>query len=161
MMQTRIKQISERFDRNWIEKHTLKLWELELPQTFPAYHRAANYVYDLLKSEGFDAEKIAFPADGKTVFYDYCAPIAWDVSNAKLTLLTSVPGITDPVIADFSKNTLSIVKHSVSTPPEGLVTRLVTETQMRLGVDVTGALVLLEANTRPVGEVLTMLLPQE
>lgn len=157
-MENRIKQINDRFDREWMEKHIIELWKLELPQTFPAYHRAANYVYDLLKKEGFEAEKIPFPADGKTVFYDYCAPMAWDVSNARLTVLTPIPKLADPVIADYSKNTLSVSKYSVSLPPEGLVTRIVTEAQMRLGMDCKGAFVLLDTNTRPGGEVLTMLL---
>ena len=131
------------FDKVWLREHILNLYRIERLQTFPAYQRAAEYTYDLLKKEGFQAELLNFPADGKTVYQDKCAPLGWDVSTMRLTLETAVPGISDPVIADFQREPLSAVKHSVATPPEGTVTNLVTEAQMKAGEDVAGALVLL------------------
>ena len=146
------------FDKVWLREHILNLYRIERLQTFPAYQRAAEYTYDLLKKEGFQAELLNFPADGKTVYQDKCAPLGWDVSTMRLTLETAVPGISDPVIADFQREPLSAVKHSVATPPEGMVANLVTEAQMKAGDDVTGALVLLNQANRPRGEVVRMLL---
>ena len=146
------------FDRDWLKTHILNLYRLERQQTFPAYRRAAQYVYDLLQQEGFSGELLNFPADGKTAFQDKCAPIGWDVTQMQLSLVTPVPGISDPVIADFSREPLSAVKHSVATPPEGITANLVTEAQMKAGEDVRGAFVLLNQATRPRGEVVKMLL---
>ena len=85
-------------------------------------------------------------------------PIGWDISKATLCLTSAVPGISDPIIADFTKEPLSVVKHSVSTPPEGLVVNIVTEAQMLAGEDVRGALVLLNQAVRPRGETIRAIL---
>ena len=146
------------FDKGWLERHILALYRLERQQTFPAWQAAAKYTYDLLTQEGFQAELLNFPADGKTIRQDKCAPIGWDVSSMKLTLQTAVPGISDPVIADFTREPLSAVKHSVATPPEGITARIVTEAQMKCGEDVRGCFVLLNQATRPRGEAVRMLL---
>lgn len=157
-MQDYIPYFEKQFDRDWLRRHILNLYRIERQQTFPAYQQAAQYTYDLLKQEGFDAQLLEFPADGKTVYQDKCAPLGWDVSRMRLTVLSGVPGLPDPVIADFATEPLSAVKHSVATPPEGLVTTIVTEAQMKAGEDVSGAFVLLNQATRPRGEVVRMLL---
>jgi len=146
------------FDRQWLREHILELYRLERKQTFPACRQAARYTFDLLEKEGIRAELLEFPADGKTVYQDKCAPLGWDVTQMRLTLLSPVPGISDPVIADYSREPLSAVKHSVATPPEGIVTNVLTEAQMKAGEDVRGAFVLLNQATRPRGEVVKMLL---
>ena len=153
-----IKRFIELTDPDWVEKHIINLYRLERNQTFPYYNKAARYVYDLLCENGFDSEFIEFPADGKTAYQDKCSPIGWDASNVRLEVLGEIPHLSDPVIADFSREPLSVVKHSVSTPPEGITTRLVTEAQMKSGEDVTGAFVLLDQSTRPGGAAMTMLL---
>ncbi len=145
-------------DDKWLYEHILNLYRIERKQTFPAYERAAKYVYDLLKAEGFAAEYLEFPADGKTTYQDKCMPIGWDVSKMRLTLLTNVPGISDPVISDYDLEPLMAVKGSVSTPPEGITTIIRTENQMKAGEDVSGALVLLNQANRPRKEVMREIL---
>ena len=157
-MKDYIQPFESMLDKAWLSEHILNLYRIERKQTFPAYQKAAGYVYDLLKNEGFDAELLQFPADGKTVYQDKCSPIGWDVSTMKLTLLTDVPGITDPVISDYEKEPLFAVKHSVSTPPQGITANLVTEAQMKAGENVTGAFVLLNQATYPRKDVIRMLL---
>jgi len=157
-MRDYIKTFEQMFDRAWLKEHILNLYRIERKQTFPAYQKAAQYVYDLLRQDGHDAEILNFPADGKTVYQDKISPIGWDVSRMKLTVLTPVDGLDDPVVADYEKEPLSAVKHSVSTPPEGVTARLVTESQMLAGEDVDGAFVLLNSATRPDGAVLRMML---
>ena len=144
-----IKTLEEMFDREWFARHTLSLYRLERKQTFPGSQAAAAYIRELLEAEGFRAEYLEFPADGKTAYQDKVMPLGWDVSTMRLTVTTPVPGLTDPVIADYAREPLHGVKHSVSTPPEGLRVRIVTESQMKLGADVRGCMVLLDHMTPP------------
>ena len=157
-MQDHIKLFEQLFDRKWLKEHILNLYRIERRQTFPAYQEAAKYVYALLCQEGYEAELLSFPADGKTAYQDKISPLGWDVSNMKLTVLTPVDGLDDPVVADYQRESLSVVKGSVSTPPEGITARLVTESQMLAGEDVEGAFVLLNSATRPWDAILTMML---
>ncbi|MBQ6846667.1 MAG: AAC(3) family N-acetyltransferase [Oscillospiraceae bacterium] len=153
-----IKEIDSLLDRNWLTEHIINLYRIERKQTFPAYIAAAEYVHNLMKSEGFDSELINFPADGVTTYQDKRTPIGWDATKMSLTLLTDVPGIDDPVIADFEREPLMAVKHSVSTPPEGIIAPIVTEAQMKAGEDVKGAFVLLNQDTRGRGSVVKTIL---
>lgn len=149
--------VHDNLNTEFLNEHVLKLFRIARKQIFPAYHQEAQYAYDLLKSEGFDAEIIHFPADGKTAYQDKCMPIGWDASHMKLTLLTPVPGIFDPVISDFEREPLMAVKGSVATPPGGIKAQLVTEAQMRAGFDVRGCFVLLGPMTRPLGAIMKMM----
>lgn len=144
-----VKQFEEMFDKAWFQEHTLALYAHERKQTFPGWQKGTDYIYALLKAEGFDAERINFPGDGKTLYQDKCMPIGWDVSTMRLTVKTPVPGLLDPVIADYEREPLHAVKHSVATPPEGLEVSIITESQMKMGADVKGALVLLDHRTQP------------
>ncbi|MBQ4316553.1 MAG: hypothetical protein IJC42_04555, partial [Oscillospiraceae bacterium] len=157
-MQNYIKTFEDIFNSEYFTEHTLNIYRLERKQTFPAYKAAAEYTYNLLRKEGFDAEYIEFPADGKTCYQDKCMPIGWDVDKMSLEITTKIPGLKSPVIADYEREPLHAVKHSVSTPPEGLDVKIITESQMKMGADVTGALVLLDHRTMPRCEAVRMLL---
>lgn len=135
-------------DREWIIKHTCELADIEAKQTFPAYERAAEYINELMLSNGLDSEILNFPADGVTAYQDKCMPLAWDASVGRLTVISSSVEFDDPVIADFEKLPIHLVKGSVATPEGGIVARVVTEAQMLAGEDCTGAMVLLEPETR-------------
>ena len=145
-------------DRDWLMKHTGALTKLEALQTFPAYERAAQYIHALLLENGFDSEYLEFPADGKTAYQDKCMPLAWDAAVGRLTVKTSPVAFRDPVIADFQKLPLHLVKHSVATPAGGILTQVVTESQVYAGTDCTGAMVLLEADTSPTSDSIAPLL---
>lgn len=147
-----IREFENRFNKSWMREHIISLYKLEYPQTFPAYQAAAKYVYDLLVKEGFEAELVDIPADGKSVYQDVRMPIGWDVKNMTLTLLTDVDGIENSVIADCSKNPCSAVKHSVSTPEGGIRAKLILEDAMHSGEDVKGHFVLFDRSTRPGGK---------
>lgn len=157
-MNNYIQEIYSLLDKEWLKEHIINLFRLERKQTYPYYHKAAEYVDNLLKAEGFDSELIEIPADGKQVYQDKRTPIGWDVSNMRLTLQTKVPGISDPVISDYQKDPLMAVKHSVSLPEGGFNTRIVTESQMKAGEDVRDALVLLDQSTHPRGKIIEMVL---
>ncbi|MBQ7119888.1 MAG: DUF4910 domain-containing protein [Oscillospiraceae bacterium] len=148
-MKDYMKTFESMLDLDWFLEHTINIYRHERKQTYPGIEKAARYIYDLLVKEGFDAEYLEFPADGKTHYQDKCMAIGWDVSKMSLEILTNVPGISNPVIADYEREPISAVKHSVATPPEGLDVNIITESQMKMGADVKGALVLLDPGTRP------------
>ena len=125
-MEKYIIEFENRINKKWLEENVLSLYKIERAQTFPAYQKAAEYVYNLLKTEGFEAEYVNIPADGKTVYQDARMPIGWDVNNMTLELLTDVHGIDNKLLCDYKKNPLSSVKHSVSTGSDGIKTKLVT-----------------------------------
>ena len=150
--------VKELFNVDWMRENILNLYHIERKQTFPAWIRAAGYTRDLLSAEGFDAEYLSFPADGKTAWQDKITPIGWNVSDMRLILKTSVPGITNPVLADSKREPAQVVKHSAGTPPEGITARLVTQSRMKAGEDVQGAFVLLDPDARPHKKDLEMLL---
>ena len=66
-MKDYIQPFESMLDKAWLSEHILNLYRIERKQTFPAYQKAAGYVYDLLKNEGFEAELLQFPADGTTI----------------------------------------------------------------------------------------------
>jgi len=146
------------FDRSWLSENILNLYRIERKQTFPAWQQATEYARDLLAQEGYAPEFISFPADGKTTYQDKVLPIGWDVSNMKMTVVSPVPGLKDAVIADFQREPLEVVKHSVALPEGGITTRLITQSQMKAGTDVKDAFVLLDPSARPHKEDLQMLL---
>lgn len=148
----------ETTDRAWLMEHTRELAKLELPQTFPAYADAAHYVHNLMLENGIASEYLTFPADGKTAYEDKCMPIAWDASVGKLTIVNSPISFENPVIADYEEMPLHLIKHSVSTPEGGIVTRLVAESAVYAGEDCTGAMVLLEPESRPTSATIPPLL---
>lgn len=153
-----IKELQKCFDPEWLKKHVLELYRIERKQTSRAWISSADYTYSLLVDEGFEAERISFPADGIADYQDKRTPIGWDCTRMTLSLLTPVAGISNPLISDYSREPLEAVKHSVSTPDGGIDAEVITESQMKAGADVRGAFVLLDVSTRPRGEAMRMLL---
>ena len=104
-------------DENFLKTHTQKCWELEMPCTTDAKHRSADYVYQLLVDNGFQAERLNMPADGKTVFHDEFAPVCWDAKVGRLTVVSEWEG--DPVVADFERHPFHLIQYSTSAPEGG------------------------------------------
>lgn len=157
-MEKLLDYIYNNMDVNWMAEHAVNLTNIEYGQTFKDYKKAAEYVYNLLLKEGFDAQMLTFPADGKTQYLDCRMPLAWDATVGKLTIVEAPISFQDPVVADFEKMPFSLYKHSVATPKGGVVVPIVTETQVYSGQDCRGALVLMESETRPVSDTITPLL---
>ena len=154
-----MKDISRELDMSFIMKEVRALTDIEYPQTFKARANSTDYVEALLKKEGYeDVLRVDFPADGKTAYQDKRMPISWEVSHAKLTILSAVPGLERKVVADYEENPFSIVWGSVSTPEGGMRVRIIPEAEVFMGEDARGALVLLETNERCCSEVIAPLL---
>ena len=153
-----ISAFKERFDREWFRKHIIALYRLERGQKSPCYQAAAAYARDLMLAEGIEAELIDIPADGVTTYQDKRMPLGWDVNEMSLTLVTRVNGIKDPVLSDYQREPLSCVKHSTALPKGGVITELVTESQMKAGEDVRGKIVFLNQATKGAKKILEMCL---
>ena len=112
-----LRSLCKDIDIDFCMKEISAITDIEYPQTFPARLNSANYVTELLRKEGFsDVLHVDFPADGKTVYQDKRMPISWDVSHARLTLLSKVAGLEDSVIADYEKMLSEIFCLEIETP---------------------------------------------
>ena len=126
-------------------RDTTELMYVEMPQTYTAYGKVVQKIQQLMNSAGItDTEIIEFPADGKSDYLDSCAPLAWDASYGKLTLLPS-----GKVAADYTEHPFHLIQGSSSTPPGGLLANIVTENDFHAGADVRGAMVMLNPQTWP------------
>ncbi len=147
-----LKLLKPHIDLASLLRNTRDLWQAELGQTFAAYHAAARLAEERLKETGCErVERIAFPADGKTVYQDRTMPLGWRATKGKLEIIRSAVRFADPVIADFERHPFHLVKGSVSTPPEGVETRLMSEEDLYAGADARGALILFNPEHRPIG----------
>ena len=154
-----MKSIASELDMSFIMREVSALTDIEYPQTFKARANSTDYVEALLKREGYeDVLRVDFPADGKTAYQDKRMPISWDVSKAKMTILSNVVGLERKVVADYGENPFAIAWGSVSTPEEGMRVRIIPESEVYTGEDARGALVLLETSSRCRSEVITPLL---
>jgi aminoglycoside 3-N-acetyltransferase len=70
-----------------------------------------------------DVRLIEFPADGRTAHGGWVMPRAYDVHEARLTLLD--PAGSDEALADYRSNPTSLMLYSLPTPPEGVTAELV------------------------------------
>jgi len=137
-------------DMPWVMEHTERLWRTELGQCFRHYRQAALLAEKLLRESGVErVERIVVPADGKTTFLDRTMPMAWDATRGTLTVKQSRVSFDDPVVASTERHPFHLAKGSVSTPPEGIVTRLISEQQMFTGEDARGVMILLEPDALP------------
>lgn len=143
-------------DEKFMQTHIQKCWELEMPCTTAAKHRSEDYVYNLLIENGIEAERLNMIADGKTVCHDKIAPVCWDVSMARLTVMSDWDG--NPVVADYDRHPFHVIQYSTSVPEGGVTVRLVPYERMEAGEDVHGAMVLLSEGQLPIETALVPIL---
>jgi aminoglycoside 3-N-acetyltransferase len=130
--------------------NTEKLWKIELGQCHRNCREAAKFTERLMQESGLkQVERIAFPADGKTSYGDKTMPLAWDATMGRLTVIHPSASFENPVVADFSRHPFHLARGSVSTPPGGIVTRLITEEQLFGGCEAANAMVIPNPETRP------------
>ena len=137
-------------DAEWLWENTEKLWKIELGQCHRNNREAAKFTERLMQESGLkEVERIGFPADGKTSYGDKTMPLAWDATIGRLTVLHPSAQFENPVVADFHRHPFHLARGSVSTPPGGIVTRLITEEQLIGGCEAAGAMVIPNPETRP------------
>jgi aminoglycoside 3-N-acetyltransferase len=146
----RLEDVLPLVDTAWLMRNTEELWRKELGVTYRHYREAARFAEALMKEAGLERiERISFPADGRTTYLDRTMPLAWDATRATLTVKQSRVAFEDPVVASYERHPFHLVEGSVSTPPDGVLARLITEEQLFGGQDAEGAMVMLDPETRP------------
>ena len=151
-MMTLFNELLKAIDAEWLLENTEKLWKIELGQCHRHYREAAKFTERLMSESGLkQVERIVFPADGKTSYEDKTMPLAWDATMGRLTVVHSPVPFENPVVADFHRHPFHLVRGSVSTPPGGIVTRLITEEQLFGGCETANAMVITNPETRPRG----------
>ena len=74
---------------------------------FSPYHEGIKWLRDRYAQYGLDAEILAVPADGETLFGDHHYPLAWDVEEAWLRM-TAADG-ADAVLAEYATDPCGVV----------------------------------------------------
>ena len=149
-MITLFNELLKAMDGERLLENTEKLWKIELGQCHRNYREAAKFTERLMQESGLkQVERIGFPADGKTDYSDKTMPLAWDATMGRLTVLHSSSQFENPVVADFHRHPFHLARGSVSTPPGGIVTRLITEEQLFGGCETANAMVITNPETRP------------
>ncbi|MBI3920025.1 MAG: AAC(3) family N-acetyltransferase [Armatimonadetes bacterium] len=137
-------------DVRWLMDNTEALWRKELGQRFSDYRSAALFTEQLMKESGLESvERLVFPADGKTAYQDKTMPLAWEATRGRLTVMKAPVPFENKVVADYERHPFHLIKGSVSTPPEGITTRLITEEQLFGGANARNAIVMLNPETKP------------
>lgn len=138
-------------DGSELVRRTVELCRIEGGQTFSDYARSAEHILQKMKEYGFpNAEKILYPADGRTVYHDKIMPLAWDLTVGRLTLCNK----ERTVAADYSLEPLSVIKGSSGVAPAGETMRIISQSQLLGGEDPTDALVMLNNDTAPDNSIL-------
>ncbi|HVF10776.1 MAG TPA: AAC(3) family N-acetyltransferase [Abditibacteriaceae bacterium] len=146
-------------DTAWLLEQTERLWQVERGACFRHWHEAADMAASLLHNCGLErVEKIPVRADGKTTCLDRTMPLAWDVTDATLTVQRAGVSFDDPIVASYQRHPFHLIKGSVATPPEGVLTKLISEQQLFGGEDAVGAMVMLEPDSYPRAPLLRALL---
>ena len=171
-----MKQAYRRFlkqvDGEKLYRRALELAAIEIGQTTPCHVRAAEYVRQQLVEAGIPGvERIDFPADGKTAFQDKVMPLAWDATVGRLEFVDNISGpgwvpvnkrgladADNRVPADFKRHPFHLIKGSVATPPGGILTTIVNQSQLLAGADPRGVMVMLDPLVRASGNVIRPML---
>jgi aminoglycoside 3-N-acetyltransferase len=153
-MITLFNELLKAIDGEWLLENTEKLWKIELGQCHRHCREAAKFTEQLMSDSGLkQVERIVFPADGRTSYQDKTTPLAWDATLGRLTVVRSPIPFENPVVADFHRHPFHLIRGSVSTPPGGVLTRLITEEQLFGGCETANAMVISNPETRPRGEI--------
>lgn len=121
-----------------------EFFEFSRWSSFDKINGMAQRIADKMEAAGMEEVRlIEFPADGVTAYGGWVMPRAYDVHEARLTLLDA-NGSATTVLADYHLNPTSLMLYSLPTPPEGITAELVvadTLEEMTAG-RVSGRLVL-------------------
>jgi len=91
-------------------------------QASTMFHEAAEYVRDTLIKIGIKNAGIErFPADGKTKYWTYTAPMGWEAKSAELWLVKP----EQKLLTKYQDTPTCLHAHSNATPPEGVTAQLV------------------------------------
>jgi len=120
-------------------------------QVSPGLHEAIAYIESKLREFGYEPNIYRYPADGKTEYLGFRAPIGWKVRDAELKVVEP----EEVLIGRFIDNPTLVIAHSGSAP-QGMKAELVDVGKgmrdLDYSMDVTGKFVLACGSLRVVYE---------
>lgn len=122
MFQESLARIRESFSAENVLQLTADVWNLDRWFDFAHFKQSASYCAEKFEQAGLSqVESIAFPADGRTRYGDWVVPMAWDVSEAELTVIQpeEVP------LARYTQQPCSLAMWSAPTPAGGIEAEVV------------------------------------
>jgi len=127
-----------------MQAEIVEFFEFSRWSSFDKIAGLAQRIAEKMEAAGMEEVRlIPFPADGRTAYGGWKMPHAYDVHEARLTLLTEddAPAAT---LADYHLNPISLMMYSLPTPPEGITAELVVADRLEEMTPerVTGRLVL-------------------
>jgi len=94
--------------------------------TFPKFAETANYVADTMRQIGLrDVEILNAPADGQTQVGFWTMPMAWDIRQGALEIVSPVLPAESRLLADYRTVPTSVGMWSGPTPPKGVTGEIV------------------------------------
>lgn len=111
-------EIGRFVDESWLADKLQQIFNSDQRSTFAAFEETAAYCRDVMESIGLvDVELEPLPADGSTQYGDWMMPLAWDVREADLTLMTGTGDCER--LADYAILPDSLIMQSAPTDAGG------------------------------------------
>ena len=122
MFQDVLARVTESFSGDRASDRVADLWAIDRWFDFAHFKRSASYSAEKMAEAGLDqVEVISFPADGRTAYGDWVAPLAWDVVGAELEIRSPQ---TLP-LCSYQELPVSLAMWSAPTPPDGIEAEVV------------------------------------
>ncbi len=122
MFQDVLAQVAESFSGDRARDGVADLWAIDRWFDFAHFKRSASYSAEKMAEAGLDqVEVLSFPADGRTTYGDWVAPLAWDVADAELEIRTPQP----LPLCFYRDMPVSLAMWSAPTPPDGVEAEVV------------------------------------
>jgi hypothetical protein len=113
-----VQQIGSSVDNEHAMATMRRVWETDRWFTFPKFRETAEYLKSSLAAAGLkEVELLEAPADGTTKAGFWTMPLAWDVRNAQLEIVSPAPDAAFRLLADYRTVPASLGMWSGSTPP--------------------------------------------
>jgi aminoglycoside N3'-acetyltransferase len=117
------KAVQAHISRERMQAEIAEFFEFARWSSFDKIVGLAERIAGKMEAAGLqEVRLIAFPADGRTAHGGWKMPRAYDVQEARLTLLA--PEASDKILADYHRNPVSLMMYSLPTPPEGITAEL-------------------------------------
>ncbi len=128
---TLINTLSELVDESSLYNHTEQIFESDRMSNFTAYNNTAAWLKQTMLDYGLDEVELEeLPADGKTLFSDWIAPLAWDVNEAWLEV--NAPNGEAVRLCDYARLPDTIIMGSEPTQNDGIQARLINIDELDL-----------------------------
>ena len=112
----------ERIRRNAEEIH-----RLEGNESYANFRASTDYALRMMKESGFQqVERIVLPADGKTAYFDFIMPTAWDLTGRSFIRLEDESmTMRERLIADSDRDPFNAGVWGAPTPKGGMTCEIV------------------------------------